>query len=218
MISDARQFVWDLPIRLFHWLLVALLGFSWWSAETYHMDWHRWSGQAVLFLVVFRLIWGFVGSGSARFAYLLKGPRAIRAYLAGGVAPVGHNPLGGWSVIAMLLLLMVQLGTGLFAVDIDGIESGPLSHLVDFDQGRLAAAIHATSFTILQILIGLHVAAVLFYLLARRRNLIGAMLTGRTAVASEAVVPVRRARAVTFLIAVTLSGVIAWWVFADPML
>ncbi|MFD2430657.1 cytochrome b/b6 domain-containing protein [Sphingobium scionense] len=118
--------------------------------------------------------------------------------------------------MAMLLALSVQVGTGLFAVDIDGIESGPLSHLVDFDQGRLASDIHGISFTILQILIGLHVLAVLFYLLVRRRNLIGPMVS-RAKVTGEPVA-VRRASPVAFAVATLLAGTLAWWVFADPTL
>lgn len=218
MTRAPRQFVWDLPVRLFHWALVVLIGFSWWSAENYHMDWHRLSGQAVLFLIAFRLIWGVVGSDTARFAYFLKGPRAIRAYLADKQVPasVGHNPLGGWSVIAMLAILGTQVVSGLFAVDIDGIESGPLSHLVDFDQGRLASAIHGVCFTVLQALIVLHVLAVLFYLVVRRRNLIGPMVTG--SIAAPTPIAMRRAGPLALLVALSLSAALAWWLFAEPAL
>lgn len=218
MTRATRQFVWDLPVRLFHWALVVLIGFSWWSAENYHMDWHRLSGQAVLFLIAFRLIWGLVGSDTARFAYFLKCPRAIRAYLADKQAPasVGHNPLGGWSVVAMLAILGMQVVSGLFAVDIDGIESGPLSHLVDFDQGRLASAIHGVCFTVLQALIVLHVLAVLFYLVVRRRNLIGPMVTGSTA--AQAPMTMRRAGPLALVVALSLSAALAWWLFADSAL
>lgn len=218
MTHATRQFVWDLPVRLFHWALVVLIGFSWWSAENYLMDWHRLSGQAVLFLIAFRLIWGLVGSDTARFAYFLKGPRAIRTYLADKQAPasVGHNPLGGWSVVAMLAILGTQVVSGLFAVDIDGIESGPLSHLVNFDQGRLASAIHGVCFTLLQALIVLHVLAVLFYLVVRRRNLIGPMVTGSTA--AKAPITMRRAGPLALLVALSLSAALAWWLFADSAL
>jgi cytochrome b len=218
MTRASRQFVWDLPVRLFHWALVILIGFSWWSAENYHMDWHRQSGQAVLFLITFRLIWGVVGSDTARFAHFLKGPRAIRAYLADKNAPahVGHNPLGGWSVVAMLAILGTQVVSGLFAVDIDGIESGPLSHLVDFDQGRLASAIHGYCFTVLQALIALHILAVLFYLAVRRRNLVGPMVTGSAA--APAPIPVRRAGPLALVVALSLSAALAWWLFAEPAL
>lgn len=218
MIRPPHQFVWDVPIRLFHWALVLLIGFSWWSAENYRMDWHRLSGQAVLFLIAFRLIWGVVGSDTARFAHFLKGPRAIRAYLTDKQTPasIGHNPLGGWSVVAMLAILGTQVASGLFAVDIDGIESGPLSHLVDFDQGRLASAIHGLCFTMLQALIALHILAVLFYLAVRRRNLVGPMVTGNAAAPTP--IPVRRAGPLALVVALSLSAALAWWLFAQPAL
>ncbi len=218
MTRAPRQFVWDLPIRLFHWALVVLIGFSWWSAENYHMDWHRLSGQAMLFLIAFRLIWGVIGSDTARFVHFLKGPRAVRTYLADRNAPthVGHNPMGGWSVVAMLAILGTQVVSGLFAVDIDGIESGPLSHLVDFDQGRLASAIHGLCFTVLQALVVLHVLAVIFYLAVRRRNLIGPMVIGSAA--AKAPVPVRHAGPVALVVALALSAALAWWLFAESAL
>lgn len=216
----SRQFVWDLPTRLFHWALVGLLAFSWWSVENYRMDWHRLSGQAVLFLLLFRLVWGIIGTDTARFGQFLQGPGAIWSYLTNSdartAARPGHNPLGGWSVVAMLLALGVQIGSGLFAVDIDGIESGPLSHLVDFEQGRLASAIHETSFDVLLALIALHILAIVFHLVVRRQNLVGAMLTGSRAAHLHEAAPVRRAGIVQLLSALTLSGAISWWVFADP--
>lgn len=178
-----RNLVWDIPTRVFHWLLVCLFGFSWWCAETDHMDWHRYSGLTICGLLTFRILWGFVGTDTARFSHFVKGPRAILAYLRPSTnepyrPPLGHNPLGGWSVIALLLVLCVQVITGLFAVDVDGIESGPLSYLVDFDKGRIAAAIHHVSFDLLLALIGLHLIAVLFYLFVRGRNLIWPMIVG----------------------------------------
>lgn len=220
MARPTHQFVWDIPIRLFHWSLVGLLAFSWWSAENYHMDWHRLSGQAVLFLLLFRVIWGVIGSEPARFSRFLKGPRTIRAHFARKeetpTDAVGHNPMGGWSVVAMLLALGVQVVTGLFAVDIDGIESGPLSYLVDFEQGRFASALHEVSFNIVLGLIALHILAILFYLIVRRRNLIGRMLTGSTYSHASDPEPVRRAGPIPLLVTLFLSGALAWWVFADP--
>jgi cytochrome b len=173
--------VWDGPTRLVHWLLIVLLGFSWWSAETDHMDWHRQSGSVLLGLLVFRLIWGFIGGSTARFSSFVRSPSAVMAYLRTSPAArraTGHNPLGAYSVVVILLLLAVQIGTGLFAVDIDGLESGPLSYLVSFDAGRAAAEIHELSFRLLQVAAVLHVAAILFYLFVRKRNLIGPMVTG----------------------------------------
>lgn len=189
-----RHFVWDVPTRLFHWLLVALIGFSWWSAENHEMEWHYRSGLAICAIVIFRVIWGLVGTQSARFAHFVKGPAAVSAYVR-SQAPVrlGHNPLGGWSVIALIGLMVLQVGTGLFAVDVDGLESGPLSMLVEFDTGRALAGAHEIAFKLLQLLVIVHVVAVLFYLMAKRRNLIGAMVTGYQKEESDlAVEPIRR--------------------------
>ena len=160
------------------------MGFSWWSAEVRLMDWHRLSGTLVLALVLFRLCWGFIGGSTARFGQFVRSPGRVIAYLRpGSAAPhkAGHNPLGGYSVAIMLLLLFVQVATGLFAVDVDGIESGPLSFLVSFDLGRSASAIHDVSFALLQAVVGLHILAILFYLVVRKRNLIRPMVTGSDA-------------------------------------
>jgi len=182
--------VWDLPVRLFHWLLIPLIAFSWWSAEEGHMDWHRLSGYAVLTLVLFRVLWGLFGSETARFSKFLRGPKSIGDYLSGKYqAFVGHNPMGAWSVLAMILLLVAQTALGLFAVDVDGIESGPLAVFVSFDQGRVAAEIHHLTFNIMLALIGMHIAVILFYAVFKRNNLVGPMLTGRKRVAEVIAAP-----------------------------
>lgn len=211
--NGLRQFVWDAPTRLFHWLLVGLIGFSWWSAETHHMDWHQLSGLAVCGLLIFRILWGFLGAGTSQFRHFVRGPRAIWSYLRGRApSTVGHNPLGGLSVVALLLALGTQIVSGLLAVDIDGIESGPLSYLVDFEQGRLAAQVHAVSFKVVQALVGLHVLAIAFYLVARRRNLTGAMVTGFQKTQATDLVPVTRARWWGLVLAIIASALLAWWI------
>lgn len=182
--AGVRIKLWDGPVRIIHWSLVGLLGFSWWSAENSHMDWHLWSGYLVLALAAFRIYWGFAGGGAARFSHFVKGPKAMLAYARtlhhrNAAATVGHNPVGAVSVLALLLNLITQVVSGLFAVDVDGLESGPLSYLVSFDVGRIFAKLHEISFTILQGLVGMHIAAVVFYLLYKRVNLIGPMITGR---------------------------------------
>src|SRR6188768_713072 len=119
--SRARIRVWDVPTRLTHWLFVLLVVFSWWTAETSRMEWHRWSGYTLLGLVIFRIYWGFAGGSTARFSEFVRGPRAIAGYLKGGWTEVpGHNPLGALNVIALLGLLAAQVVLGLFAVDVDG--------------------------------------------------------------------------------------------------
>lgn len=175
----ARVRIWDLPVRLVHWSLVLLVPFSWWSATYDHLPWHRLSGYTILGLLVFRLIWGVVGSQTARFASFVRGPAAIVAYVRGrGGAYLGHTPLGGLSVLALLASLILQVSLGLFSVDQDGFEAGPLSHFVSFEQGRAIASLHELNFYGLLGLIALHLGAIAFYRL-RRRDLIGPMLTGK---------------------------------------
>ncbi len=177
--------VWDLPTRLFHWLLAILVAFSWWSGEQGYgwMPWHFWSGYGVLTLLVFRLMWGIVGSRTARFSDFVKGPRAGLHHLAELIRPgktgdVGHNPLGGWMVVVLLLLLLVQTGTGLFAEDIN-MNAGPLYLLVSEQTSRMLTNIHEIVAKLVLAAIILHVLAVIAYLAIKRDNLIGPMLTGR---------------------------------------
>lgn len=176
--------VWDLPTRLFHWTLVGLMIVQWLSAENSGtMNYHVWGGYAVLVLVLFRLIWGVVGSETARFGDFVRGPGAALAYvkaLLRGETPLyrGHNPMGGWSIVLMLILLLVQAGTGLFAND-DILIEGPLYSWVSKDTSDWLTGIHHFNFNLLLAVIALHVAAVLFYLLVKRENLIHPMLSGR---------------------------------------
>jgi len=177
--------VWDLPVRLFHWLLVALLGVSWYTGKVGGLDemsWHLWSGYAVLALVLFRLAWGMVGSTTARFGHFLHGPGETMRYAAALARRrpghyLGHTPLGGWMIAAMLVCLLVQAGSGLFASD-DIFTEGPLMSWVSGPTSEWLTTIHKWNFELLLLLAGLHVAAVLFYALVLRRNLVKAMITG----------------------------------------
>lgn len=176
--------IWDLPTRLVHWAVAALVPALWATHELELMDLHVLLGETMLGFVLFRLIWGVIGSSTARFSSFLRGPGAVLRYLRGGDAGFGHNPLGGWSVVAMLLVLLVQAGLGLFATDEDGLNSGPLSHFVSYDSARILAERHETMFYVLLGLIGLHLGAILYHLLARRDNLVTPMITGRREAAS----------------------------------
>jgi cytochrome b len=203
--------IWDAPVRLFHWLLVALLCFSWWSGKHHDMDWHRRSGYCILALLIFRIYWGFVGGHTARFAQFIRGPRAALAYarsLVKGtyIAEPGHNPLGGWSVVLMLATLVTMVAAGLFAVDVDGLESGPLADYVSFDQGRLAAHVHAFVLNLLLALVATHLVAILVSLVRLRHNLIGPMITGRGP-AKDAQVEDRGASWLKVLLGIVLAGV-----------
>jgi cytochrome b len=205
--------VWDWPVRLTHWLFVFCIVVSWWSAEQREMEWHRYSGYTLLGLLILRIYWGFAGSSSARFSHVLRGPSGVMAYLKesrDAHRDAGHNPLGGWSVIAMITLMLAQVLIGLFVSDVDGIESGPLSHLVSFDASRTLAEIHEIVFNVILTLIGLHIAAILFYLLVKRDNLIVAMLTGRRRnVRMNAMRPVPVWRIIP---GIAIATGLVWWV------
>ncbi len=181
----AAALVWDLPLRLFHWLLVVALAGSWITHElgVNYMDWHMRLGYLVIGLIVFRLLWGFVGPRHARFGQFLRGPGAVVAYardwLAGRArVSAGHNPLGGWSVLAMLAVVSVQAVTGLFNTD-DVLTSGPWHGAVSDDLADTASWLHAVNFNLLLALTGLHVASILAYWLRLRIDLATAMFTGR---------------------------------------
>jgi len=172
--------VWDLPLRIFHWSLASLVIAAIISGKIggNAFDWHLPIGYAVLTLLLFRLVWGIVGGYHARFANFVRGPRTIVAYLRGQLAaPAGHNPLGALSVVAMLTLLLVQGGLGLFAND-DVLVEGPLYKLVSKNTSDWLTGWHKTNFYLILGLIGLHLGAILYYQIARRRNLTRAMIVG----------------------------------------
>ena len=179
MPSNYKPFpVWDLPTRLFHWTLACAVVFAWWSGEEGNLEAHAWTGYAILVLVAFRLVWGFVGSVHARFTDFVAGPGRVVGYLQGTVeSGPGHNPLGGWSVVAMLLLLLVQGVSGLFNSD-DVLFNGPFYYAASVEFRDTMGVVHEVAFNLLSAFIAVHVAAVLFYQLRRRQPLLQSMLRG----------------------------------------
>ena len=204
--------IWDRPTRLFHWALAGLVGFSWWTAETHRDDLHIWSGMAVLTLLIFRILWGFVGASTARFRNFVRGPRAVFGYLRGEWRGIGHNPLGAISVIALLGLLIVQVGLGLISSDEDGLVEGPLAPLVSYATSDWAADLHEALFNVLLVLIGLHIAAILLYRL-RGKRLIGPMVTGHGA-AEPGMEPMRRGKVWAAILCLLIAIGITRWVIA----
>jgi cytochrome b len=173
-----RWSVWDWPVRLGHLALILGVALMWWTGETGKMELHSWVGYVILVVVSSRIIWGFVGSRYARFTQFVRGPSTILAYLRGRLPESpGHNPLGALSVLVLLALLFVQGATGLFTTD-DIMFDGPLVGLAGDLSGTLGA-IHETNWTLLQVFIALHVAAVLFYSLVKRQPIIRAMIVGK---------------------------------------
>ena len=207
------QRVWDLPTRLFHWLLVALVAFSWWSGKNDRIDLHIWSGIAILTLLLFRLLWGFFGSSTARFVNFVRGPKAVFGYLRGQWRGIGHSPLGALSVVALLAALGVQVGLGLFSSDEDGLVSGPLAQFVSLDASEEVADLHDDFFDMVLILIAIHIAAVLFYRLFLGKKLTGAMISGKAAV-DPAAEPMRPAKWWVALICLGVALGFSRWIVA----
>lgn len=174
--------VWDGPTRLFHWSLVALIAGAWFTAENGWIDWHFRCGYAILALLLFRLVWGFVGSDTARFVRFVKSPVAALAHLAHITkrepdTEIGHNAAGGLMVLAMLALILVQVGLGLFSTD--GIfTDGPLAYLVGPDLSDRITGWHEFNFNLILAAVVLHVAAILTYAVLKRHDLVRPMVTG----------------------------------------
>ena len=187
--ASRKEFLlWDLPLRVFHWSLVAAvttavvtgeLGGAW-------MPWHGRAGLVIVGLLVFRFAWGIVGSATARFTQFAPRPSAVLAYLRGRWRGVGHNPLGALAVFALLGLLAAQVATGLFGND-DIAFAGPLNHFVDDTLGSRVTGWHRLLAYGLFALLALHLGAIAFHVLVKRHRLIRPMITGRQRV--EARVP-----------------------------
>ena len=186
--------VLDLPVRIFHWVLAALVCFSWWSGtqdgDPLLMTYHLWSGYSILTLLLFRLAWGFVGSTHARFSDFLYGPRAIFEFIktlprreATGFA--GYNPLGGLSVLLIFVCIALQIGTGLFAND-DIVTEGPLYKWVSKGTSDFLTTIHSYNFYVLLALVSIHIAAVVFHLVYKSENLFTPIFTGNKLLSQDA--------------------------------
>jgi cytochrome b len=212
--------VWDLPTRLFHWLLALTVIASVVSGQIggNAMVWHTRLGLVVLALLVFRLVWGFAGGYWSRFASFLYGPRSVIAYLRGDRGPggrydIGHSPLGALSVWALLVLLALQVATGLVADD-EVATTGPLNRFVSGGTAAAASEWHEDFGKSLLILIAVvHVVAVLYYLLRRRRNLIAPMIHGDMHLPADAT-PSKDgpgARLAALLLG-ALAAALAWWI------
>jgi cytochrome b len=214
-----RILVWDLPTRLFHWLLVLCVCGSFVCAKIggNAMVWHGRFGLAVVGLLVFRLVWGVVGSTYARFAQFVRGPTTILAYLRGQWHGEGHNPLGALSVLAMLGTLLLLVATGLFANDDIAFE-GPLYALVGKELSDRVVGIHRLVEPLIILLVLAHVAAIIYYTRFRKETLVMPMITGRKAGAGETATG---GGALAFIVALALAlaavyGASGAWIPASP--
>lgn len=176
--------MWDLPVRLFHWLFVICFVTSWISGQMENLDLHYASGMVLFGLVIFRLLWGLVGSPTARFSHFLRGPGAAIAYLRGAFGhrkpsySFGHNAAGGLVVFALVLLIGLQTLSGMSSTD-DIIFEGPLYGRWPDWLGSLLERIHEPLSNVLLALALLHILVVVIYLVLKRENLVRAMIVGR---------------------------------------
>ncbi|MEO0590611.1 MAG: cytochrome b/b6 domain-containing protein [Pseudomonadota bacterium] len=215
LVPDPSVRVWDLPLRLTHWSFAFLVPALWWSAENSQWALHKRFGVTLLGLLVFRIIWGLLGTRTARFGSFVKGPQAVLAYVTGkaGAAAdtIGHNPIGALSVLGLLTVMSVQVGSGLFAGDPYDGATGPLNALVSVSTADALTDWHEWFYWVVLGLVALHLCAIIFYAVAKQNDLVSPMLSGRkivkTAVEENEPAPWGR-----LLIAAVTSGGLAVWV------
>ena len=234
-----KRLVWDLPVRLFHWILVLSLLASWYTAEMaskgeFTPAWlgptlgqrgyaqvHFWLGFWALGLVIFRLIWGFVGPRHARFSSMFKGPGHLLNYASkfhrrDSEPTAGHNPMGAMVVLLMLLMIGAQAVAGLFLIDNTEIFPAPFHAVVSESLANKLMHFHHINFAVLQAVVSLHVLAVLFYQFYKRQNLIGPMVTGyKPAELIEEGEAIKSSQMWKALFVALVAGAIVWLVLSQ---
>ena len=220
-----KRLVWDLPLRLFHWLLVLCVCGSYATAKA-GFNWtkfHFWIGYVTLGLVAFRIIWGFVGPRHARFSSFVAGPSRTLAYLRtllkrDSPPTMGHNPLGGLVVIVMLLMLGAQATAGLFLIDNTEVWMAPYYPAVSGETASALGKFHHLNFDVLFWVISLHVLAIIYYKVFKRQSLVMPMITGRK---SAQLVPTHLAiessqLLKSIIIAALCAGAVYWLIASAP--
>lgn len=204
-----KAYIWDIPTRLFHWLLVLLVIAAFITVKIggNAMIWHGRIGLAIIGLLVFRIVWGFVGSTYARFFQFVRGPAAIRAYLKGEWRGQGHNPFGALSVLALLGVLMLQAATGLFSNDDIAFE-GYLVQLVGSELSSKITGIHHLFEKVLMLLVALHIGAITFYARVKKQNLVKPMISGWAEGSPEQ--SARGGNPIAFVVAILIAVGAVW--------
>ncbi len=180
--ENERVRVWDVPTRVFHWSVAILVATSWYTADRGHLQLHLWSGLTLLTMLLFRVVWGIVGTTTARFSNFVHRPGHVFAYLKALVNQerqlhAGHNPAGGLMVVAMMMILFVQVGTGLFSNG--GVSfQGPLALQISSDTSDQLTIVHGWVFNCILFFIWMHLVAIFFYLCVKGENLIRPIVTG----------------------------------------
>ncbi|MCL1123073.1 cytochrome b/b6 domain-containing protein [Shewanella surugensis] len=211
--------VWDVPTRLFHWLMVGLIGGLWWTASVGEMQWHQLLGYVLLNLVLCRLIWGLIGSDTARFSFFMVSPKRALMYLwsrSEHKPTLGHNPIGGYMVLLLILLLCIQLVSGLFATD-EIFTEGPLFSYVSSSTSAWLTWLHKNNFDLLLVFSSMHVLAVLVHLF-KGDNLITAMFTGSKSPVKAQHKPIKFVSSFIALGAFLVIGSVIFYYWVIPLL
>ena len=211
------QLVWDWPIRVFHWLLVfavitlfvtGKIGGNW-------LEWHRRAGLLVIGLVLFRVMWGFLGGYHARFANFVRGPKVIMDFVRGkAVESAGHNPLGALSVLLMLLVVALQAGTGMFAND-DVMLEGPYAAMVGKEMSDWLTKIHKINSNLIFGLVAMHISTIAYYYFRKKNNLVLPMVTGNKILSAQVPQRVRPIWLAPALIALAVA-MVYWLAYRLP--
>ncbi|MFU7529211.1 cytochrome b/b6 domain-containing protein [Qipengyuania sp. ASV99] len=213
--------IWDLPVRVTHWSFAILAPAMWITAENDAWAWHTRLGHVLLALLIFRVIWGFIGTETARFSRFVKGPGKVLSYLRGDYdekREIGHSPLGALSVLGLLSVIGAQVSMGLFAGDPYDGATGPLNSLVSVSTADMITETHEWFVYAVFAMIGLHITAIALYAGLRMQNLVGPMVVGQGEKA-QGVTGNSSASARNFLIAAVLAVGIALWIwFGAPPL
>lgn len=207
-----RILIWDWVVRLGHWSFAVGVVAAYVTSQYALSDWHSRIGATLLWFLTFRVVWGFVGSTHARFAHFFPTPGRIGAFFRGKWRGYGHSPLGALSVFALLLMLAVQIATGLFAND-DVAFQGPLAVYVTKPTSDTVTAWHARAFYALLTLVVLHVAAIVFYAVVKKKNLVTPMLTGTKTFAVGEQSGDARVRRSAFVLAALIACGVVWFAF-----
>ena len=212
-IENRHRLVWDIPTRLFHWAIILLIFFQWFSIEVMDdwMDYHELGGYALLTLIIFRICWGLVGTYYAKFSEFLYSPKQIISYAKSTLDKdskvfAGHNPLGGLAVILMLLLLLTQAVSGLFMTD-DIFFYGPYYSAVSDETQKLMSRLHSLTFDILLWIMAIHIIAVIFYVFYKRQPLIRAMFTGIKPISGESKIDSHKLMLALVVLGLCVAGV-----------
>lgn len=208
--------IWDLPIRVFHWTLIALILSAYITGEQGGalMDWHGRIGGAILFLITFRIIWGLIGSPYAKFSHFFPTINRLKKYFQGKWSEEGHNPLGAISVIVLLLLILMLVITGLFSND-DIAFNGPWYGFISKETSDFLSGQHHRFFDVLVYFIFLHIAAILFYVLVKKQNLIAPMVTGKKKLQRNVTSKHKPLNPKKLLVALSIAAFIVWLTFSE---